>query len=121
MLIRDQFAVVNVVVVGQILSAVADYNMTITVGCVIIAVLSYLLSVFGFAVIHTFEKYSWIMTFILGCILVGQVGPHADASIPATVTGLPWSGAMLSFWVLNFCKASNQSLQTIRFPSDFHP
>ena len=43
------FAVVNVVVVGQILSAVSNYTMTIAVGCIIIAVIGYVISVFGFA------------------------------------------------------------------------
>lgn len=56
------FAVVNYVVVGQILSAVSGYTMSITVGIVIIAVISYVVSIFGFRLIHTFEKYSWIYT-----------------------------------------------------------
>ena len=48
------FAVVNVVVCGQILSAVSNYTMTISVGCVIVAIISYVGSVFGFRIIHTF-------------------------------------------------------------------
>ena len=52
-IIGGGFAVVNVVVCGQILSAVSDYTMTISVGCVIVAVISYVISVFGFAIIHT--------------------------------------------------------------------
>jgi purine-cytosine permease-like protein len=55
-IIDGGFAVVNVVVVGQVLSAVSDFKMTITVGIVIISVLSWVVSVFGYAVIHTFEK-----------------------------------------------------------------
>ena len=47
MIINAGFAVVNVVVCGQMLSAVSDYTMTIAVGCVIVAVISYLVSVFG--------------------------------------------------------------------------
>ncbi|KUJ07599.1 uncharacterized protein LY89DRAFT_359021 [Mollisia scopiformis] len=100
------FAVVNVVVVGQILSAVSDYHMTIAVGCVIIAVLSYVISVFGFALIHTFEKYSWIMTFILMLILIGQVADKVDPSIPGEDTGLGLAGSFLSFLAINFSSAS---------------
>ena len=73
----------NVVVVGQILSAVSNYTMTIAVGCVIIAVIGYVISIFGFKLIHTYEKYSWIGTFILLCVLIGQVAPKVDPSIPA--------------------------------------
>ncbi|KAF8850758.1 purine-cytosine permease-like protein [Acephala macrosclerotiorum] len=100
------FAVVNVVVVGQMLSAVSDYNMSIAVGCVIIAVISYVISIFGFALIHTFEKYSWVVTFILMLILIGQVGDKVDASIPGEDTGLGLAGSFLSFMAINFSSAS---------------
>lgn len=98
----------NVVVVGQILSAVSEYTMTISVGCVIIAVVGYLLSVFGFAVIHTYEKYSWIMAFILMCVLLGEVGDKVDPSIPGKDgnKGVLFSGAFLSFLAVNFSAAS---------------
>lgn len=107
-IIGGGFAVVNVVVVGQILSAVSDYTMTISVGCVIIAIISYVVSVFGFAIIHTFEKYSWIMGFILLCILIGQVAPKMDASLPGENgnSGDLFSGAFLSFLAVNFSSAS---------------
>jgi NCS1 nucleoside transporter family len=105
-IIGGGFAVVNVVVVGQILAAVSDYTMTIAVGCVIIAVISYVISVFGFAIIHTYEKYSWIATFIILCVLIGQVAPQVDASIPTLDTGLGLSGSMLSFLAINFSSAS---------------
>jgi purine-cytosine permease-like protein len=100
------FAVVNVVVVGQILSAVSNYTMTIAVGCIIIAVIGYVISVFGFALIHTYEKYSWIMTFIILCVLIGQVAPQVDPSIPALDTGLGFTGSFLSFLSINFSSAS---------------
>jgi purine-cytosine permease-like protein len=100
------FAVVNVVVCGQLLSAVSDYTMTISVGCVIVAVISYTFSVFGFAFIHTFEKYSWILAFILICVLIGQAGPHVSSSVPALDTGLGLAGSFLSFLAINFSSAS---------------
>ena len=106
MVVGGGFAVVNVVVCGQILSAVSDYHMTISVGCVIVAIISYVVSVFGFSIIHTFEKYSWIMGFILGCILVGQAAPHIDPSAPPFGSGLAQSGSILSIVFLNFSSAS---------------
>ena len=105
-IIGGGFAVVNIVVVGQSLSAVSDYTMSITVGCVIIAVISYVISIFGFKLIHTFEKYSWIVTFILLIILIAQSGSHVDASAPAFVSGLDLAGAFLSFLAINFSSAS---------------
>ena len=105
-IIGGGFCVVNVVICGQILSAVSDYTMSISVGCVIIAVLSYLISVFGFGIIHTYEKYAWIPTMVLLCVLIGQAAPHVSASVPAEESGLALAGAFLSFLALNFSSSS---------------
>ncbi|MCJ1379129.1 hypothetical protein MMC17_002229 [Xylographa soralifera] len=100
------FAVVNYVVVGQVLSAVSDYTMSITVGIVIIAVISYIVSIFGFRLIHTFEKYSWIGTFILFCVLIAQAAPNIDPNAPGFDTGLGYAGSFLSILAINFSNAS---------------
>jgi NCS1 nucleoside transporter family len=100
------FAVVNVVITGQMLSAVSDYHMTIAVGCVIVAVISYVVSVFGFRIIHTFEKYSWIVSFILLCVLLGQAGPHIGPHAPGFGSGLELAGSWLSFMSICFSSAS---------------
>ena len=97
---------VNYVVVGQVLSAVSDYTMSITVGIVIIAVISYIVSVFGFRLIHTFEKYSWIGTFILFCVLIAQAAPNIDPYAPGFDTGLGYAASFLSILAINFCKLS---------------
>ena len=93
--------------VGQILSACSDYKMTITVGIIIIAVLSFVISVFGFNVIHAFEKYSWIGTFILLLVLIGQAAPHVDPNAPGEDgnSGLAFAGSFLTILAINFCKS----------------
>lgn len=93
-------------VVGQILSAVSDYKMTVSVGCVIIAVIGYVVSIFGFSIIHTYEKYSWIMSFILTLILVGEMGGKMDTSIPTYLSGIGLAGTWLSFYAICFSSAS---------------
>lgn len=100
------FAVVNVVITGQMLSAVSDFHMTVAVGCVIVAVISYVVSVFGFAIIHTFEKYSWIVSFILISVLIGQAAPHVGASAPGFGTNLEVAGSWLSFMAICFSSSS---------------
>jgi purine-cytosine permease-like protein len=80
--------------------------MTISVGCIIITVLSYVVSVFGFALIHTFEKYSWVVAFVLLCVLIGQSAPHVDMDVPALDTGLGLAGSFLSFLFLCFSSSS---------------
>ena len=103
------FSVVNIVVCAEILSAVSNYTMTISVGCVIISVISYVVSIFGFALIHTFEKYSWILAFILLCVLLGQAAPHVAPSAPALDSGLGLAGSFLSFLAINFSFTSTWS------------
>lgn len=103
------FYVVNLVVVGQILSAVSNYSMSLTVGIVIISILSYVLSIFGYRIIHTYEKYSWIVTFILMLVLVGQVAPHVDPTAPGIygpLSGLALAGPFLSILSIAFSNAS---------------
>ncbi len=100
------FAVVNVVITGQMLSAVSDFSMTVAVGCVIVAVISYVVSIFGFALIHTFEKYSWIVSFILICVLIGQAAPHVGPSAPGFGTNLEVAGSWLSFMAICFSSSS---------------
>ncbi|TLD27549.1 hypothetical protein E2P81_ATG10837 [Venturia nashicola] len=107
-IIGGGFAVVNYVVVGQVLSAVSDYKMSITVGIVIIGILSYVISVLGFKFIHTFEKYSWIGTFILMIVLIAQAAPHVDPGLPGLNgnSGLSFAGSFLSILAINFSNAS---------------
>ena len=105
-LIGGGFAVVNVVVCGQVLSAVSNYTMTISVGCIIITVISYLVSVFGFAIIHTYERYAWFAAFILLCVLVGQASPHINANAPGFDTGLGFAGSFLTFFAICFSSSS---------------
>lgn len=82
-----------------------DSYRTITVGIVIIAIASYLISVFGFKIIHTFEKFSWIYTFVLLIVLAAQAAPHTDASLPSNPpSGLGYAGIFLSILAINFCK-----------------
>ena len=82
--------------------------MTIVVGIIIVAILSYLVSVFGFRLIHTYEKYSWIVTFILMSVLIGQAAPHVHADAPGSDgnSGLIFAGNFLSILAINFSNAS---------------
>lgn len=91
------------------LSACSDYTISITVGIVIVSVIGYVVSVFGFRVVVLFEKYSWIGAFILMLVLVAQATPHVDPGAPSAIRGLAFSGAWLSILAINFAGASGWS------------
>lgn len=76
------FGVVNTVLCGQLLSGVSDYRITMDVGMIIIAGTTYFVSLFGFRLIQSFEKYSWIMTFVVLCVLIRQTVPLTGHSQP---------------------------------------
>lgn len=102
----------SVVTAGQLLSAVSDFSLSINVGCVIVCVVGYLVSVGGFGIIHTFEKYMWIAAFVLECVLVGQAAPHIDANGPSSWAGLELSAAFLTFLAISFAYAAAWSSTT---------
>lgn len=97
-IVAGGFGVVNIVITGQLLSAVSDYKMTVSVGCIIVTLISYLVCIFGFRWVHTFLKYCWIISFILLLVLVGQAAPHAGASLPGFSTGVAHAGSWLSIF-----------------------
>lgn len=69
---------IDSVVGGQILSAVADDNMTIIVGIIIVAIITWVVTVFGLPLFHTYERYAWAPQMAVVFILIGVAGPNFD-------------------------------------------
>jgi purine-cytosine permease-like protein len=55
-LIMVGYGMINSVIGGQILSAVSGGSMTIVVGIVIVAFISWIVAVFGMAIFHAYER-----------------------------------------------------------------
>lgn len=115
-IVAGGFGVVNIVITGQILSAVSDYKMTVSVGCIIVTVISYIVSVFGFRWVHTFLKYCWIVSAILLLVLVAQAAPHAEPNLPGFSTGLAHAGVWLSMFSIAFSSTAGWA----SFASDYY-
>lgn len=58
------YGMIDCVIAGQMLSAVSGGNMSIVVGIIIVALISWVIAVFGMAVFHYYERY-----IIFFCIL----------------------------------------------------
>ncbi|KAG5936660.1 hypothetical protein E4U59_004885 [Claviceps monticola] len=86
------FNAIICVVGGQCLSAISSGSITPSVGIVIIAIISLLVSFAGFRLLHIFESYSFIPALI-SIIIAAGVGGHelkkqstpADGPTPADV------------------------------------
>lgn len=79
------YALVNVVIAGQILNAVsANYGLSIIVGIVITSVIVLAVTVFGYSVFHYYGRYAWLPQLLVTMILAGVAGPdfnlYADPS-----------------------------------------
>ena len=57
MIIMVGYNSISCIIAGQILSAVSGASMSIAVGIIITAIISWLVAVFGMAVFQTYERY----------------------------------------------------------------
>ncbi|KAI4279487.1 MAG: hypothetical protein LQ337_000188 [Flavoplaca oasis] len=87
---------VNVIVGAQLLHAVNN-NLPGVGGIIIIAAGTFIITLFGYKIVHYYEFYSWIPCFIIFLIVLGQFA-HSGAfvNIPMGV-GRSETGAVLSF------------------------
>ncbi|KPI36510.1 Vitamin B6 transporter TPN1 [Cyphellophora attinorum] len=96
------FSIIGSIVTGGILDAVSNYTIGIELGIILVAILAYVVSFFGFRVIHQVEKYYWIFTAILMFVLIGQSASYVDASIPTYGTdSLAIAGTFLTIFAVN--------------------
>lgn len=90
------WASVNCITGGLALSAVSDGRVSIAVGVVIVACVSFLFSFVGLRGVLMYEQYAWILFFIIFMIIYGESAHRANLAAPATVTGLTRSGNALT-------------------------
>jgi len=97
------YSLVTVVIAGQIISAVsATKDLTITVGIIIVSVLAWILTTFGYSAFHLYERYAWIPQIVVVSILAGVAGPTFDLNTDLSrgTDALTVKGNRLSFFSL---------------------
>lgn len=95
------YALIDAVVAGQILSAVSPGgSMSTIVGIVIVAVITWGITTFGYSVFHYYERYAWFPQLIVLCILAGVAGPNFDLTAPSQGTMETVTGNRISFFSL---------------------
>ncbi|KAF2434872.1 hypothetical protein EJ08DRAFT_436847 [Tothia fuscella] len=93
------YSLIDCVVAGQILSAVSPNNsLSIVVGIIIVALLTWGITTFGYSVFHFYERWNWLPQLIVCCILAGVAGPKFDTTSPSVVTGRTLIGNRISFF-----------------------
>jgi len=87
---------VNCIVGAQLINAVNN-DVPGYAGIIIIAVCTFFVTLFGYKVVHAYEFWSWIPTFIIFLIIVGVFAHSGDfQNIPMGV-GTSEIGSILSF------------------------
>ncbi|KZF24416.1 purine-cytosine permease [Xylona heveae TC161] len=90
------WSAVNVIVGAELIhtvnSDVPDYA-----GIIIIAIITFLITLFGYKVVHTYEFWSWIPCFIIFLIVLGVFAHSGDFSNVPWTTGKFEAGNVLSF------------------------
>ena len=87
---------VNVIVGAQLINAV-NRDVPGYAGIIIIAAATFLVTLFGYKVVHAYEFWSWIPSFIIFLIVLGEFA-HSGRFINLTMhTGNAEAGSILSF------------------------
>lgn len=97
------YATVAAIIAGQLLRAVSGGGMSLVVGILVVVIATFVVSFFGYAIIHHYDRYAWAVALVLLSVLWGQshkyFSPTPDVSV---VHGLPYSGACLSYFAVIF-------------------
>jgi NCS1 nucleoside transporter family len=101
------YAMIDCVVAGQIISSVSGDSLSVIVGIVIVAIISWGITTFGYHVFHYYERWAWLPQLVVFCILAGASGPQFDIGSTSQGDGNPGTipGNRISFFGLNLAAA----------------
>ncbi|KAI0400178.1 purine-cytosine permease [Xylaria palmicola] len=91
------WSAVNVIVGAQLIHAI-NHDVPGYAGILVIAFSTLLICGFGYKLVHIYERWSWIPSFVIFLIVLGTFAHsgHFDAGLPLA-TGPAEAGAVLSF------------------------
>ena len=102
------WAAVSCITGGLALTAVSDGQVSLVLGIVILAVVALIISFFGLNAILVYEKYAWIVFFIIFMIIFGETGKYAD-NTPASATGSNLSASVLTLLAIIYGSSASWS------------
>ncbi|KAF8636998.1 hypothetical protein AX17_003111 [Amanita inopinata Kibby_2008] len=112
------FCILNCILGGQTLASAANGNLSWTVGIVIIAVVSLLVSFGGIKVLLWYERIAWIPVLITFIVALGVGGKHLSSpppATPATAASILSFASTIAGFIITYSPLSSD------FTSYFHP
>ena len=100
------YSLIDLVVAGQILSAVSpDGHLSVVVGIIVVAVICWVITTFGISIYHTYMRYAWLPQLIAISILYGVSASQFNLATPTAGDPRTRVGNRLSFFSLCFSAA----------------
>ncbi|KAK6612275.1 purine-cytosine permease [Botrytis cinerea] len=90
------WSAVNVIVGAQLFNAV-NPRMPGWAGIIVIAAATFIITLFGYKIVHTYERYSWIPCLIIFLIVLGEFAHSGNFINTPMGIGKSETGACLSF------------------------
>ncbi len=90
------WSAVNVIVGGQLLVALSHGGIPLWAGILLIAILTTIVSIYGYRYVHSYERYAWIPMAVIFVILLIVAAPHFSA-IPTQNAGAAEVAAFIAF------------------------
>ena len=90
------WSAVNVIVGGQLIVALSGGAISLPVGIFVIAVLTTIVTIYGYRYIHSYARYAWIPIAIVLLIMLPITGPKISI-IPTPALGIAEIASFVSF------------------------
>lgn len=91
------WSAVNVIVSAQLLHAINGGALPHWAGVLIVTFLTLCVTFFGYKVVHTFEKWSWVPTVVIFLVIAIQMGRSGAFTYGTMSSGSTEAGNILSF------------------------
>jgi NCS1 nucleoside transporter family len=90
------WSAVNVIVGGQLVQALSNGAIPRWVGILIIAILTTVVSIYGYKYVHRYERFAWIPMALIFVVLAFVAGPRITI-IPTPALNIAWLASFISF------------------------
>ena len=94
------WSAVNVIVGGQLVANITNGAVPRWAGIIIIAILTTVVSIYGYRYVHRYERYAWIPMAIIFVIMAIVAAPHFSI-VATTRMGSDRSGFIAQLWWCN--------------------
>ncbi|HLG75957.1 MAG TPA: cytosine permease [Ktedonobacteraceae bacterium] len=90
------WSAVNVIIGGQLVAALSNGAVPAWGGILIIAVLTTLVSIYGYKYVHRYERYAWIPMFLIFLVISIAAAPHFQI-VSDTAAGAARIASLITF------------------------